>query len=113
MTTSQGLNEIHAKHGEFLRKASGKGVNIRIAAPVTKENAGAVNDMKKFADIRKSDKNTGRICLVDNDHVIISLTDDKTVHDTQDLGMWTQSNHVAGAVVGPMFDSMWKGMKKA
>ena len=113
MTTAKGLNTIHAKHGDFLRKASAKGIKVRIAAPVTRDNSKAVSGLKKFAEVRKADKPMGRLCLVDNNHIVMSLTDDKTVHETQDLGLWTQSNHVAGSVMGPLFDAMWSGMKKA
>jgi len=114
VTSEEGLTELHSKHGDMLRKAAGRGVKVRIAAPITKENGQAVQALKDFAEIKKMEKDTGgRFALVDDSHVILSLTDDKSVHPTQDLAFWTQSEHVAGGILGPMFESMWKSLASA
>ncbi len=112
VTTAEGLAVLHSKHGELLKKAAGKGVKIRIAAPVGKDN-GSLPSVKSYAEVRKLDKNAGRFCLVDDNHLVMSLTDEKNTHPTQDLSLWTQSDHVAGAVLGPMFDSVWSRLSTA
>lgn len=114
VTTEEGLSELHSQHGDVLKKVSDKGVKIRIAAPVSKENEAAVAALKGMAEIRKLGKeNSGRFAVVDDSNVILSLTDDKEVHPTQDLALWTQSEHVAGALLGPLFNCMWKDLPSA
>ena len=109
ITTAQGVADMQSRHGEFLKKAASKGVKVKIAAPHTKESAEALNIMKSYADVRKISKNDvlGRVCIIDNNHIVIALTDDKSVHPTQDLALWTQSQHVASGVMGPMFNVLW------
>ena len=111
VTTHTGLRELHSKHSEHLRKAAGRGVKIRIAAPFKKENSDVFHSLKSFADVKRLDKSAGRMCLVDNKHALIGLTNDENVHPTQDIGFWTQSEHVAGQTMGTMFDAMWNGLK--
>lgn len=113
VTTASGLADLHAKHTDTLKKAAGKGVKVRIAVPVTKDTAPAVNAMKEFADVKKLDKVNGRFAVVDGNHVVMALTDDKTVDPTQDLSLWTQSEHVAADVLAPLFESMWKELSAA
>ena len=114
VTSEAGLSDLHFKHGDLLKKAAGRGVKIRIAAPITKENENAVPFLKEVAEVRKLNKDTdGRFAVVDGSHVILSLTDDKSVHPTQDFSLWTQSEHVAGSLLGPMFDCMWKDLPAA
>ena len=113
LTSEAGLTEISLKHADLLKKMSSRGVKIRIATPVNKENEGAIAVLKEFAEVRKIGKASGRFAVVDDSHVIISLTDDKQVHPTQDLSFWTQSEHVGGNLLGPMFDCMWKDLPSA
>lgn len=113
VTSGEGLHELHAKHGEALRKAAGRGVKIRIAAHAGKEHSEAVSSAKSYAEVRRLNKPHGRFAVVDDQHVILSLTDDKNVHPTQDFALWTQSEHAAANTFGPLFDSMWEGLESA
>ncbi|MBU3905300.1 MAG: hypothetical protein KJ906_04100 [Nanoarchaeota archaeon] len=111
MTTSSGLNELHSNHADILRKAAARGVNIRIAASHSKDSAKAHEELSKFAEIKNVGKaGIGRFAIVDGNHVVFSLTDDKKTHPTQDLSFWAQSSHAAKETLGPMFDAMWKGL---
>jgi sugar-specific transcriptional regulator TrmB len=109
LTTAKGLEDLEKKHSNNLKKASQRGVKIRIAAPYTKDTMKAIEKLKQFADIRKISKNdaVGRVSLVDGCHVVMSLTDEK-VHPTQDMAMWSQSQHVAEKLLGPMFNMLWE-----
>jgi sugar-specific transcriptional regulator TrmB len=109
LTTAKGLADLEKRHTDILRKASQKGVKIRIAAPFTKDSMKAIEKLKEFADIRKITKPDiiGRICVVDGSHVVMALTDEK-VHPTQDLALWSQSQHVAENLLGPMFNLIWE-----
>ncbi len=114
VTTEEGSRELQAMHSDVLRKAADRGVKIKIATPVSRENEAAVAALKEIAEVRKlSKENAGRFAVIDNSHIIMSLTDDKVVHHTQDFSLWTQSEHVAGSLLGPMFDCMWKDLPGA
>ena len=109
MTTGESLHDIHINHGELLKKASSKGVKIKIATTASKEAGNVAKKMKGIAEVRKLSKNhsRGRFIIVDGSHAVFALTDDKSTHPTQDLALWSQGAHVAGDVFGPMFNSMW------
>jgi sugar-specific transcriptional regulator TrmB len=113
VTTATGLIDLHAKHADTLKKVSSKGVKIRIAAPTGKDTVAAVSALKEFADVKKLDKVGGRFMVVDGNHVVMALTDDKSVDPTQDLSLWTQSEHMAAEVMAPLFESMWKELASA
>jgi len=112
VTTHEGVRDLHNKHGEHLRRAAQRGVKVRVAAPYKKEAASALRGLGEFADVRRLDKPSGRMCLVDGKHALLTLTDDVNVHPTQDLGFWAQSEHIAGQTMGTMFDAMWNGLPK-
>ena len=113
ITTSEGLKELHKNHGDILKKAASRGVKVRIAAPVSKEHSTILPEIRGYAEVKKSDATNGRVAVVDDSHVVIAVTDEKKVDETQDLSLWTQSDHLAGDVMGPMFNSMWKNLSAA
>jgi hypothetical protein len=99
-------------HSDLLKKANDRGVKIRIAAPLNKNTISAINELKQFAEVRKIDKPQieGRFFVVDGSHVIMSLTDED-VHPTQDFAFWSQSEHVASDLLGPMFNCIWQNLE--
>lgn len=113
LTTTKGLQELDKKHYNLLKKAKGRGVNIRIAAPFGKETMSAVSRLSDVADIRKVMKTDAgsRFAVVDGSHVVMSLTDEN-VHPTQDMSLWSQSDHVAENLLCPMFEMVWKKTKQ-
>lgn len=113
MTTSDSFDDIHTKHGELLKKASSRGVKIKIATTVSKDTDAIAKKFKGVAEVRKLGKShsRGRFVLVDNNHAVVSLTNDKDTHPTQDIAFWSQSEHVASDVFGPLFDTMWSQLE--
>jgi len=109
LTTQRGLADIETTESEALKKASERGVKIRIAAQFGKENSSTIEKIKQYAEIKKISRPdiTGRFCVVDDSHVVMALTDED-VHPTQDLALWTQSEHIAADVLGPIFDFIWQ-----
>jgi sugar-specific transcriptional regulator TrmB len=113
-TTEKGLRELESNHTNALKKAAGKGIKIRIAAPSKKSIEPILNKLKKFAEVRKAGKLdiAGRFVVVDDDHVVMALTDED-VHPTQDFALWSQSKHAAADLLGPMFDHVWQNLEAA
>jgi len=114
LTTTKGLADIESIHSNILKKAAERGVKIRIAAQYNKDITPIIQKLKSFAEIRKVGKSeiAGRFCIIDGSHIVMALTDED-VHPTQDVALWTQSEHVAADVLGPIFDFMWQKLEPA
>ena len=107
MTTSKGaLRKIEALKPE-LERLSKKGVNIRIAAPVTKENINAVQEVSKFAEVRHNDSINARFVLVDSKEIMFMALNDDEVHPSYDLGIWVNTPYFTTALE-TMFETSWK-----
>lgn len=112
LTSEEGLNDLNDKHSDLLKDAKEKGINVKILSPVTDSNREAYDNIASFAEVRHLDENEmpavpeGRFTIVDNDAATISLTNDD-VHSTQDTHLWSKSDHMAEAMLEPMFDNLW------
>jgi len=110
MTTEQGL--MRKVEGlkpvfEILKK---RGVKIRIAAPITKQNMDAVKDISTVAEVRDTDAKA-RFVIVDGQELIFMVLDDEEVHPTYDIGIWVNTPFFASALQ-TLFDVAWKSLKK-
>lgn len=114
VTTPEGLNEVFESHFDILKKAKEKGVEIKIATKVDEKNADAIKALSGVAEIRNMDEKevpvAGRFAVVDGKELVFSLTNTK-VHSTQDLAVWSKSEHAAGGVLEPLFKLIWKNSK--
>jgi len=112
LTTQSGLNDLQLLHSDVLKKAAERGVKIKIATQYGKEHLPIIEKLKEFAEVKKITKPniTGRFCIVDGSHVVMSLTDED-VHPTQDLAFWSQSKHIATDVLQPIFDYIWQNLE--
>ncbi len=114
ITTADGLEDLASRHTDLLQKVSNKGIKIKIAASFNKENIPIIQKAKSFAEVRKINKPNlnGRFFIIDNSQIVLALTDDD-VHPTQDLSLWTKSEHVANNFLGPLFNSLWQDLQSA
>src|SRR3989344_5880885 len=110
MTTSKGL----LKKGEVLKstfeKLKKKGVKIRIAAPITKENVAIAKELSRVAEIRDVDKMNARFCLVDGKELTFMVMHDESVHPSYDVGVWVNTPYFVSALQ-EMFNLAWGDMK--
>lgn len=112
MTTSKGLlRKMDALKPE-LEKLNKKGVKIRIAAPITKDNASLIKELSKIADVRHFDKPNARFLVVDDKNLIFMAMDDNNVHPTYDVGIWVTTPFFAGAL-NNLFNLAWKDADSA
>jgi len=110
MTTAKGL----IKKAEILKpifeKLKKKGVKIRIAAPLNKENIQVAKELNKVAEVKHVDKINARFCLVDGKELTFMVMDDDKVHPSYDVGVWVNAPYFASALEN-MFELAWKDMK--
>lgn len=105
ITTESGLNELYSHHFNSLRRMSKKGIKLKILAPMG-ENA-PVKAFAEIAEMKNVVKPLNRVFTVDDKHVIFALTDDKKVHQTQDVAFWAQSQHAVKSLAEPFFNNSW------
>jgi HTH-type transcriptional regulator, sugar sensing transcriptional regulator len=110
MTTSQGLMRKVEGMKPVFEKLKKRGVKIRIAAPITKQNTPAVKDISSVAEVRHTDAKA-RFIIVDSQELIFMVQDDEEVHPTYDIGIWVNTPFFAKALEN-LFDVAWKSLKK-
>jgi HTH-type transcriptional regulator, sugar sensing transcriptional regulator len=111
MTTEQGLMRKIEGLKPVMEKVKKRGVKIRIAAPITRENKDAVKDMEDVADVRNTNARA-RFTIIDGKELMFMVLDDSNVHPTYDVGIWVNTPFFASALES-LFDEMWKGLKPA
>jgi len=113
-TTPEGLNELFTNHLDVLKKAKERGVHIKIATSGTEKAAEAIKAFGGIGEVRHIDDKevpiAGRFFVVDDKQFIFSLTDAKT-HSTQDMAIWSKSEHAAGDILSPLFKVVWNHSK--
>ncbi|MBL7206575.1 MAG: TrmB family transcriptional regulator [Candidatus Aenigmarchaeota archaeon] len=105
-TTETGLEKLHLNHFRVLKKMSKNGVKIKIAAPFSDKKI--ANDFSSVAEIKNVKDGKGRVYTVDDKHIIMSLSDDNKVHETQDVMFWANSEHAVKNLGDSVFTQIWK-----
>lgn len=109
MTTSKGLmRKVEALKPE-LERLKKKGVKIKIAAPISKESAAAVQEIQKIADVKHTTDVNARFCIVDGKELMFMVLNDDEVHPTYDVGVWVNTPYFASAME-QLFENNWKEM---
>jgi len=100
----------------FMRKAEGlrttfekankRGVKIRIAAPLNKENKKLADGLKNVAEVRHNTNIDSRFITVDSKDMVFMTLDDKEVHPSYDLGVWVKTPYFTTAMDN-MFEHVW------
>ena len=109
MTTSKGImRKVEALKPE-LEKLAKKGVKIRIAVPLSKENSEDVKDISRIAEVRDNKDINARFCVIDSKELLFMILDDEEVHPTYDVGVWVNTPFFASALDN-MFNACWENL---
>mgnify|MGYP006284224701 CR=1 FL=1 len=110
LTTTPGfIRKVEGLKGAF-EELNKRGVDIRIAAPITEEAMKAVKELDGFAKIRHTDVHTGRFAIVDGRELIFMVMNDAEVHPTYDVGIWVNTPFFANAL-RQLFEMAWDEME--
>ena len=110
VTTPKGLQRKVEALKPLLQKLAKKGVDIKVAAPLTKDCAAAVKDLKGIAQVKDATNNlNARFCIVDGKNLMFMVMHDEEIHPTYDIGVWVNTPFFAGALDN-MFNLAWKDM---
>ena len=110
ITTAEGLNRKLEVLMPSLEKCKKRGVKIRIAAPIDKNNIKVAKDFKKVGEIKNMEKIKARFVIIDSNQVMFMLLDDEKFHPNYDVGVWINTDFFAQALE-QLFDLAWKDMK--
>ncbi len=108
ITTQSGLEDLHKVHFNTLKKASKKGIKVKIFAPIEGNKERHVSELKQVAELKHLEVPLGRVSTIDNDNVMLSLTDDTKIHETQDVAFWANSQHLVKDIMAPLFGQIGK-----
>ncbi len=106
VTSAEGLNRKMEALLPAFEKAKKRGINLKIAAPITADNYKIAKELSKFADVRALKDSRGRFALIDGKELMFMLLDDKTVHPTYDSAVWLSSDYLAKSI-HIMFQKNW------
>ena len=106
MTTEEGLTRKVRALKPLFEKAKARGVEIKIAAPLTDKSKETLKKLEGIAKIKHVKEVTARFMIVDGKQMVFMLLDDKDVHPTYDLGLWVNTPFYASAMQG-MFNKVW------
>jgi len=106
ITTEEGLSELYANHFNSLKRMTKKGITLRILSPSSE--AAPSKAFSEIAEMKNASLPLNRAVAIDNNQLVFSLTDDKKVHQTQDVAFWAQSSHAVESMFNPIFSSNWE-----
>jgi len=110
VTTAEGLNRKLEALMPSFEKVKKRGVKIRIAAPIDKNNIQMARELKKVAEVKNLEKIKARFTLIDSNQLMFMLLDDEKFHPNYDVGVWINTEFFASALE-QMFELAWKEMK--
>jgi len=111
VTTAEGLNRKLEALMPSLEKVKKRGVKVRIAAPIDKNNLKIAKDFKKVGEIKNIEKIKARFAIIDSNQVMFMLLDDEKFHPNYDVGVWINTDFFAQALE-QLFELAWKDMKQ-
>lgn len=106
MTSSEGLQRKTTHMKKTMKKLADKGVDIKILVPSSKDLEKQAIELKDIAEVKTTAQN-GRFLIVDDQHILFMLTDDKNIHPSYDVGVWVKTPYFA-QTIKDMFDQQWK-----
>jgi sugar-specific transcriptional regulator TrmB len=110
VTTAEGLNRKLEVLMPSLEKCKKRGVKIRIAAPIDKNNIKVAKDFKKIGEVRNMQNLKARFVIIDSTQLMFMLLDDEKFHPNYDIGIWINTAFFAQALE-QMFELAWREMK--
>ncbi|PJE81823.1 hypothetical protein COU58_00660 [Candidatus Pacearchaeota archaeon CG10_big_fil_rev_8_21_14_0_10_32_42] len=110
ITTAEGLNRKLEALMPSLEKIKKRGVRVRIAAPIDKNNIHVARELKKVAEVKNVEGFKARFIIIDSNQLMFMLLDDEKFHPNYDVGVWINTEFFAQALE-QMFELAWKEMK--
>lgn len=111
VTTAEGLNRKFEALMPVLEKCKKRGVKIRIAAPINKNNLKVAKELKSVGEVKDLQDIKARFIIIDSSELMFMLLDDEKFHPNYDIGVWINTEFFSQALE-QMFELAWKDMKR-
>lgn len=111
MTTPEGLIRKSDALKKSLERANKRGVNVRVAAPITEEAKDAAEVLREVAEVRHIENIRSRFAILDGTKTVFSLLDDQNTQPEYDAGVWVNTDFFAGTLQN-MFEHIWENETK-
>ena len=113
ITTEDGIKKLWKNNSSVISKAKSRGIKLRIIVPFSENNINEIESLKKIVEIKDLNKLNGsvpigKMMISDESELILGLTDDSNVHESQQTGFWTVSNHFSKEFATSVFEMIWK-----
>ncbi len=112
LTSVSELNRLAEFHLPTLKEAKGRGVEVKIAAQLTKENVESAKLLLDSAKVKHIDHIKARFYIIDGEEVLFMLLPETEVHPTYDTGIWVHSPFF-GTALEDLFDHAWEHLDEA
>ncbi len=109
-TTEEGLKRKAESFRRAFYRAKENGVEIKIMAPITKNNKHVAQKLSEYGKVKHTDVPLGRFVVIDESQITFMLVDDADVHPNYDSGVWVNSPFFAQTVAN-MYETAWKKQK--
>jgi len=112
VTSSKGLIRKIESLKPTLEKLNKKGVKIRIASNINKENMEYAKEISKIAEVKHMGKPEARFVIVDDKEILFMVMGDEQIHPTYDIGVWVNTPYFASAFEN-ILGSTWNKLENA
>lgn len=109
--------ELFPQHAEILRRLKEKGVEVRLLALQAAECLDALKALNQIVEVRVAEKLVEKLplqanfVLIDEKELLFGLTDSKNVHESQEIFLWSRSEHATSKALEPLFNLLWERAK--
>jgi HTH-type transcriptional regulator, sugar sensing transcriptional regulator len=91
VTTEEGLIRKSRALNAALKKASSRGIKIEVMGPITKDNQTHIKHLEKYGKLKHVDKINARYVIIDDEHLMIFMHNDKDLNDSYDMAIWVKT----------------------
>ncbi len=109
MTTEKGFMRKVEGLKNSLENAKKRGVEIKIAAPLSNASKSTVKGLKNIAEVKHNKQIDSRFVNVDGENLVFMMINDEKVHPYYDLGIWVKTHYFASSM-DKMFNQVWDGL---
>ncbi len=106
VTTTEGLNRKVKSFYRTLAKAKERGIDIKVAAPISNDNESMAEKLREIAEVKHLADIDSRFMIVDSKELMFMVSEDKGIHSEFDVGIWVNTGFFAQALQS-MFDIKW------
>jgi hypothetical protein len=116
ITSAEGLTEL-TKKVELVKLAAGRGISVRVMAPITNGNIAAAQQLSEFCEVRHVPIGHSRILLVDGAKLFqfktLSSDEEKLEPTQRSENMFLTSDYEYVYRMKNVLDDLWKNARAA